>query len=80
VRPPVAQSPLEPFQTPPGRPLILAEEEVIALAQEGIGVGLFVERPDQHIGFTGLHTGDDPLGHRRLAGTPRRHQRPDPVR
>jgi len=43
VRPPVAQPTLEPFQTPPGRALFLAEEEVIALAQEGIGVGMFVE-------------------------------------
>ena len=80
VRPPVAQPPLEPFQTPPGRALVLAEEELVALAQEGIGVGLLVERPDQHVGLAGLHAGDDPLGHRRLAGAARRHQRPHPVR
>ena len=55
VRTPVAQAAFEPFQTPARRAFVLAEEELVALAQEGVGVGLLVERPDQHVRLAGLH-------------------------
>lgn len=51
VRAPVAQSTLEPFQTATSRAILFAEEQVITLAQEGIGVGLLVERLDENVGF-----------------------------
>ena len=59
--------------------LLFAEEELVALAQEGVGVGPLVERPDQHARLAGRHLPHDPLNHRRLSGTARRHQRPHAI-
>ncbi|HZZ81195.1 MAG TPA: hypothetical protein VFE62_22015, partial [Gemmataceae bacterium] len=81
VRPAVAQPAFEAFEATAGwRVLLFVEKELIAFAQEGVGIGPLVERPDQHVGFAGLHGGDDPLGDRRLTGASRGDQRPDTVR
>ena len=76
----IAKAALEAFEAPARRPLLLAEEELVALAQERVGLGPLVERPDEHVRLAGLHVADDALDDGRLAGAASRHQRPHAIR
>ena len=79
VRTAVTQAPLQPFEAPAGRPVVLAEKELVALAQERVGLWPLVERPDEHVRLAGLHLAHDPLHDGRLAGAAGRDQRPHAI-
>lgn len=65
--PAVAEATLEALQASCRRTLVFAEKELVALAEEGVGVGPLIERPHQDVGFPGPQTVDDALDDRGLA-------------
>ena len=75
----IAQAALEPFETAARRPVLLAEKELVALAQERVGLGPLVERPHEHVRLAGLHLADDALDDGGLAGAAGRDERPHAI-
>ena len=80
VRTPITQAALESFETPARWPPLFTEKQLVALAQKRVGLGPFVERPDQYVRLAGRYVPDDALDDGRLAGPACRDQRPDAIR
>ena len=80
VRLAVAQAALEALEAAARGAFVLAEEELVALAEEGIGVGPLIERPHEDVRGSRLEVADEALDDDRLAGTAGRVERPHAVR